>query len=234
LIKKYTLILSQFIFVVLLMGCGNSGSSFTQNMPIEMTKIPNSNFKISTTEVTFDLYDLYTDKNNSPRKNDHNWGRGNRPIIGVSWSEAQEFILWLNKTYSPVKPFRLPTEEEWIEASGNNTTQQLKNIQTPNTFNCNFTCQDKYKNTSPVKSFKVGNYGLYDMLGNAWEWTSTQFNPSKDSLAGNPRSRIQETKYILKGGSWENSKALLSSNSKATYGLNTRHYSFGLRLVQDI
>jgi len=209
------------------MGCSNNDIRFNRDIPLKMVQIPDSNFRIDTTEITFNLYDLYTDQNNQPRKNDHGWGRKDKPVIGVSWVEAQGFIAWMNKTYSPIKPFRLPTEEEWIEALG----EHWKNKKAAN---CNSTCKDQYKNTAPVKSFKAGNYGLYDMFGNVWEWTSTQSTLSNKSMKSNSKSRIKQEKYILKGGSWENSQALLTPFSRVSYSSNTKHYSFGFRLAQDI
>lgn len=201
-----------------------------------MIDIPNSSFKLSQTEITFNVYDEYVNSTNSHRPSDADWGRQYRPVINVSWRDVHGFIGWLNKTERPEKPYRLPTEYEWELASGGGSSSNhwwgdrvLKN-----SVNCNQSCKDGFPKTSPVASFSPNQYGLYDTSGNVWEWTQTKGSLHNSSATrGDNKLRIAKNLYVLKGGSWENDISRIETKSKVLYGENTRHYSFGFRLAQD-
>jgi formylglycine-generating enzyme required for sulfatase activity len=205
---------------------------------IIMVDIPGSNFKLSQTEITFDAYDEYVNSTNSHRPSDAGWGRKYRPVINISWKDIQDFIVWLNSTEKPDNPYRLPTEIEWELASsgGSSDTYWWGDRVLINSANCNQSCKDGFSKTSPVASFTPNQYGLYDTSGNVWEWTQTKgllHNSSVSATRGGNKLRVAKNLYILKGGSWENDISRIETKSKAMYGENTRHYSFGFRLAQD-
>ena len=123
------------------------------------------------------------------RPDDEGWDRGNRPVINVSWDDAQSFIDWLNdKTGGN---FRLPTEAEWEYAvragsttkfhSGNAESQQCwyaNHADTSTDYDWrNMACSDDVgKRTAAVGRYKPNNYNLYDMHGNVWEWIQDCWN----------------------------------------------------------
>ena len=134
-------------------------------------------------------------------------GRGQHPVVNVSYDDAVAYCTWLTKTHNsqlktPNYSFRLPTEEEWELAAGHMPKDA--------DFNCKDTHpeiasrdlhNDKLPSgavlTTPVDAYEMtlSACGAIDMWGNCWEWTST------DIVAKNGRERGQKVKEI-KGGSW--------------------------------
>uniref|UniRef100_A0A8C7JMP4 Sulfatase-modifying factor enzyme-like domain-containing protein n=1 Tax=Oncorhynchus kisutch TaxID=8019 RepID=A0A8C7JMP4_ONCKI len=114
------------------------------------------------------------------------------PVVQVSWNDAQAFCTWRGR--------RLPSEEEWEWAArgglqgrtypwGNKFQANRSNLW-QGLFPDGDTAEDGYHGIAPVTAFPPQNsFGLYDMIGNAWEWTSTPFP------GGRPM-------FVLRGGSW--------------------------------
>ncbi|XP_029956724.1 inactive C-alpha-formylglycine-generating enzyme 2 [Salarias fasciatus] len=114
------------------------------------------------------------------------------PVVQVSWNDALAFCRWKDK--------RLPTEEEWEWAArgglqgrtypwGNKFQANRSNLW-QGSFPDQDAAEDGYHGVSPVAAFPPQNsYGLYDMMGNTWEWTSSPF-PSARQM------------FVLRGASW--------------------------------
>ncbi|XP_064250466.1 inactive C-alpha-formylglycine-generating enzyme 2 [Passer domesticus] len=120
------------------------------------------------------------------------------PVLHVSWNDAQAFCAWRGK--------RLPSEEEWEFAARGGLEQRMYpwgNKFQPNRTNLwqgafprGDMAEDGYHGVSPVTAFPAQNsYGLYDLLGNTWEWTASEF------LAPGRASRAQKMQ-VLRGASW--------------------------------
>ncbi|MBO9203889.1 MULTISPECIES: formylglycine-generating enzyme family protein [Niastella] len=155
-------------------------------------------------------------------------GMEKHPVVHVAYEDAEAYATWAGK--------ELPTEAEWEYAArgglegmnytwGNEDTQLTKPM--ANTWQGEFPHQnlliDKYEGTSPVGSFVPNGYGLYDMAGNVWEWTSDWYVANLDETANkvktcctthvNPRVVSAEASYdpcqptikiprkVVKGGS---------------------------------
>ncbi|NXL07746.1 SUMF2 enzyme, partial [Mesembrinibis cayennensis] len=122
------------------------------------------------------------------------------PVLHVSWNDAVAFCAWRGK--------RLPTEEEWEFAARGGLEQRAYpwgNKFQPNRSNLwqgDFprvdTAEDGYHGVSPVAAFPPqNNYGLYDLLGNTWEWTASEYLPPGPA----PRQRARNMR-VLRGASW--------------------------------
>lgn len=195
----------------------------------EMISIPNANFAIAKYTVTFQDWDACVVDGgcNGYRPSDKEWGRGTRPVINVSWNDAQAYIKWLsNKTGNM---YRLPTEDEWeIAARAGTTTEYYWGIfpfgDSTNSVNANCNgCGSKWDNrtTAPVGSFKPNGFGLYDMSGNVWQWTDTCWE-------GDCKFRV------LRGGSWNDTATNIRIATRFKDAINERYHISGFRLAMTL
>jgi len=153
-------------------------------------------------------------------------GKDNHPVVHIAYEDALAYARWRGR--------ELPTEAQWefaarggrdgeddwssaFDAEGKPIANSWQGI-----FPVYNTNEDGYAGTAPVGCFKPNGYGLYDMIGNVWEWTSDWYRPghSRDA-ALNPRGpELQDLKLtggqspsrVIKGGSF-----LCASNYCARY-----------------
>ncbi|NOQ65467.1 MAG: SUMF1/EgtB/PvdO family nonheme iron enzyme [Methyloprofundus sp.] len=137
------------------------------------------------------------------------------PVVCVSWYDAQAFIAWLNE--SSLAEYRLPTEVEWEYAaraesqtlffwsgSVDASACRYANIN-DSSWSGEFSCSDNYKYTAPVASYKPNDFGLYDMSGNVWEWTCTQYESKYQGGEAECMSpaAVQDNNFlVVRGGSY--------------------------------
>lgn len=118
------------------------------------------------------------------------------PVINVSWHDADAFAKWAGG--------RLPTEAEWeYAARGGSTTKYYWGDEwSPDYVNDG---HGKWKNASPVGSFPPNPFGLYDMIGNVWEWVSDWYSEEyfKESPVDNPKGPQKGTLKTVKGDGYE-------------------------------
>ena len=141
------------------------------------------------------------------------WNNPNHPVVGVSWYEALAFCEWLNTTsVYQGKQVRLPMEAEWEYAARG--TQGLRYAwgEEADAVSGNYG-DTKIGQTSAVGMFPAGKaFGLYDMTGNVWEWTSSQWGKkvgspdfTYDQWAVQEKQRDNLNEHalrIIRGGSW--------------------------------
>ena len=213
-----------------------NGGGYDNERPVHSVTVPD--FKLGKFEVTFTQWDACVADGGCGRytPDDKGWGRGNRPVINVSWDDIQGFIDWLNSKTGG--NFRLPTEAEWEYAAraGSTTKYSWGNSIGSNRANCEG-CGSRWDDdrTAPVGSFSANAWGLHDLHGNVWEWAQDCWN---DSYVGAPTDGSAWTsgdcgQRVLRGGSWFHVPRLLRS---ADRGRDTRSYrglNIGFRLAQD-
>jgi len=127
-------------------------------------------FRIAAYDVTFDQFDLFAKNTGRYPPDDHTWGRGKRPVIDVSWDDAQDFIVWLNQQSH--RRYRLPSEAEWEYATRAGTTTKNYWGHAPDARFAN----DNPDSTLPVGSYPPNSWGLYDTMGNVVQWTQDCWN----------------------------------------------------------
>ena len=134
------------------------------------------------------------------------WGRGNQPVINVSWKDARNYADWLSRKTG--KHYRLPSEAEWEYAAraGTETPLYFGTAVSPSEANFNGrypygTARGKYRRR-PVAagSFEPNAFGLYDMAGNVWEWVADCWKPDHANAPQNGAPVDGDcSKRVLKG-----------------------------------
>jgi len=155
-------------------------------------------------EVTTGEYRMYLEtlkeKSSLPKLIDDD-----HPVTNISWHEAKKYCNWLGK--------RLPTEAEWEKAARGVDRRIFPWGNKFSTERCN-TEESHIKGTTPVGKYKEGvsPYGVYDMCGNVWEWTSTGW-----------------FKKIVKGGSWRQNASIARTAKRYRIKKTERHDNLGFR-----
>jgi formylglycine-generating enzyme required for sulfatase activity len=183
----------------------------------------------------------------------HFKGDPNRPVERVSWTMVQEFISKLNAQEGH-NLYRLPTEAEWEYAAraGTKTARfwgdapdrqcgyangadQSYHKKYPKDPGYNRSCDDGYAYTSPVGSFKPNAFGLYDMLGNSWEFT-------QDCLSGGYDATDHDgaavggacQKHVIRGASWGRGPNDLRVAKRGGMSEEVRGVTNSIRLVREL
>jgi formylglycine-generating enzyme required for sulfatase activity len=153
-------------------------------------------------EVTFAEWDACVAAGGcSHRPDDVGWGRGNRPVINVSWNDAQQYVVWLSRRTGRV--YRLLTEAEWEYAARSGTTTPYFTGTSISAAQANF--GQNVGRTQPAGSYAANRFGLQDMAGNVDEWVEdcwvesyagASLDASRAVTGGACSSRV------LRGGSW--------------------------------
>ena len=140
---------------------------------------------------------------------DEGWGRGDRPVINVNWTDAQAYVDWIAAKTG--QPYRLLSEAEWEYAAraGTATPRYWGATITDACLHANgdysaLPCGDGYENTAPAGSYRPNAFGLHDVLGNVWEWTRDCWNEGYAGAPGDagPRETGDCSARVLRGGSW--------------------------------
>ena len=216
-----------------------SGDGYSLEKPVHSVTV--RPFKIGKYEVTFAQWDACVADGGCGgyRPDDEGWGRGNRPVIGVSPVYAESFIDWLNNKTGG--NYRLPTEAEWEYAARASSTTEYSwgNDIGGNRANCdNDDCGDRWEYTAPVGSFAANAWGLHDMHGNVWEWVQDCMHVNyegapTDGSAWTSRCFEDDSVHMLRGGSWfSHAKHLRSANRFGYVPLELMN-TLGFRLAED-
>jgi formylglycine-generating enzyme required for sulfatase activity len=178
-------------------------------------------------------------------------GKGNYPVVQIAYEDAQAYARWAGK--------RLPTEAEWeFAARGGLTgkpyvwgdTFRPAGRWMANTYQGHFPDRDDgedgYSGIAPVAKFPPNNYGLYDMAGNVWQWTSDWYRPDyyaeltrEGGIARNPNGPSSSydpeepgrAKKVQRGGSFlctdqYCSRYMVGTRGKGDVDTGTNHLGF--------
>jgi len=193
-------------------------------------------FLMSRYDVTFDQYDAYARATHHALPQDEGWGRGNRPVIHVSWRDAQAFIAWLNR--GTRRHFRLPNESEWEYAARGGTTTLYWWGDEPNPDMANTaanTGRDHYPYTSPVGAFPANPFGLYDVAGNVWQLVQDCRHPSFDGAPSDGSAWVDGPcdSRIVRGGGYGGIRRAMQAAARAAAGESFDSAEMGFRLAES-
>jgi formylglycine-generating enzyme required for sulfatase activity len=174
------------------------------------------------------------------------------PAVCLDWNDAQAYVQWLSKRSG--ETYRLASEAEWeygVRAgsrgvrywgNGEADTCRFANIADQagkRKYNWGARpvgCDDGYANTAPVGSYRSNDFGLYDMLGNVWEWTEDCWNKS---YRGAPTSGQAWTSgdcslRVVRGGSWSDRPQDTRSALRNGNGSTNRDSFLGIRVARTL
>ncbi len=205
------------------------GGGSSNEQPVH--KVSVKSFAMGRYEVTFAEYDKFAEAMGRTKPSDNGWGRGNRPVINVSWHDVTAYAKWL--TEQTGHQYRLPTEAEWEYAAraGTETKYWWGNDIGSNQANCyaNY-CGDSFKYTAPVGSFKPNAFGLYDTVGNVWEWTCSEYEGTYSGKE--QRCAKSAGRFAVRGASWGSEARRARSAFRIRGTPTSRNGVYGGRLAR--
>ena len=197
----------------------------------EMVSIPAGTFQMGSNElsmesfaigkyqVTFAEYDKFVEATGIEKPSDEEWGRENRPVINVSAEEATAYANWLSEQTGDI--YRLPTEAEWeYSARAGAKTCYCFGNDYNNLDDYAWYWYNWYGKTHRVGAKKPNAWGLYDVHGNVWEWTSSEYYENNSEW------------LVLRGGSWNDTATWTELTFRKKFRATARSGFNGFRLVR--
>lgn len=161
-------------------------------------------YYIDRLEVSNSKYKQYmqaTGKNAPKYWDNSRFNKPDQPVVGVNFQEAMEYCLWAGK--------RLPSEAEWEKAARGEDSRRFPWGNEPDPTRANVLgLKDQHRYTSSTGNYLKGKspYGVMDMAGNVWEWTSAWYQPYQNSKHEN--EMFGQTLKVVRGGSWNSNMDL--------------------------
>ena len=231
--------------VAITAGCFDMGSPLDEPLR-STTEGPRFNvcvneFRMGEYEVTFVQYDAFALATGRATPDSGETGRGDRPVINVSWNDAMDYVLWLSEQTG--RNFRLPTEAEWEYAARAGTQTPFNTGPTITSVEANFNDVVSYngsvtngsmQQTLPVGSFNPNGFELHDMHGNVQEWTCSAFvgdyrSPETPQVCDSSSDGLR----TLRGGGWRSIARNVRSAQRNPLATNFFSSTIGFRVLEQ-
>ncbi len=180
----------------------------------------------------------------SHRPMDLGWGRADRPVINVSWDDAQAYVKWLSGKTG--KTYRLLSEAEFEYAARAGSATPFWWGTSISTTQANYNGDYVYvgggqkgefrAKTVPVKSFQPNPWGLYQVHGNVWTWIQDCYvdNYKNAPMDGAPAKETTGCSRVLRGGSWPDDPRLLRAARRLRGVPSMSIYFLGFRVARTL
>lgn len=227
-----------------LMG-SNDGNSNEE--PVHFVVV--DDFHIAKTETTFDQYQEYVLDTMGRLPDDEGWGRGNRPVMNVSWYDAVRYCNWLSDQdgltpayiidgenvdwLNSANGWRVPTEAEWeYAARGGADGSQTKFAGGDDLDPVGWYTNNSHGRTEPVAQKQANELGIYDMSGNVQEWCWDRYGSYSENSEKNPTGPESGRYRTMRGGDFAD-----TSRRTVTYRLrdepDERSSRTGFRIARN-
>lgn len=224
--------------------------------PLHEVTIPDA-LAVGAFEVTFREWQTCVEDGGCRRTpNDESWGRFDRPVIDVNWSEARQYVEWLSEETG--FEYRLLSEAEWeyVARAGMSASRYWEGIASaaceyanvaddaarssgglrwPETWSFD-DCNDGFDATAPAGSFSPNAFGLHDALGNVWEWTQDCWN-DRYVQAPNDGSAWETGdcgRRVVRGAAWNTQPEQVRVAVRDGVRARTRSNNLGFRVVRRL
>ncbi|GAA0787274.1 SUMF1/EgtB/PvdO family nonheme iron enzyme [Marinobacterium sediminicola] len=212
------------------------GQGDDNEYPVHEVVIGHS-FALARHEITFAEYDRFAQATGRPMPDDEGWGRGQRPVVNVTWLDAEAYTQWLSEQTG--QPYRLPTEAEW-EYSARASTESVYwwGDKVMDGYAVCDGCGSDWdgKSTAPVGSTKANPWGVFDLSGNVDEWVQDCYQPNYNNAPGDGRAEQSSRCHqrVMRGGSWFDIPRLVRPSSRYRHPADTSRNSWGFRVALDL
>jgi formylglycine-generating enzyme required for sulfatase activity len=220
----------------LLVPAGTFAMGDDENSPRHDVSL--DSYYMDTNEVTTSRYAKFLEATGQTSRPEY-WrelnlaSRGDRPVIGVNWHEANAYCRWAGK--------RLPTEAEWEKAArGTDGRTYPWGNQEPSTRLANFgkPQTNAYRDgLAPVGSHEAGRspYGINDLAGNVSEWVADWYVEDLPAdVAWNPTGPASGKGKVIRGGGWDDPPTRVLSAKRFYASPGNRADDIGFRCAQDL
>lgn len=232
-------------------GSFQMGDNFNEGAADELPvhTVALETFKVSRHEITFAQFDAFCEETGLTKPSDSGFGRGDKPVINVTYSDARAFCDWLSEKTG--KSIHLPTEAQWeFAARGADQRRYPWGNMAPDPGICNFGLNTG--ETALVHAYESGvsQFGVYNMAGNVAEWCVDGYSDTfyaesqvQDPINAISRDYVGRVRFVVRGGHWAGS-AMDIRSAKRDFGWYFQgHTSFsyndrsddktGFRIVSD-
>ena len=204
------------------MGCSTGDEECDrEEMPRRRVAVPKPFLMMPGAVTAAELRDCVACAGRKPPKQPK-WSADDAPAVNVTWADARDFC----QAYQA----RLPTEIEWEYAAraGSPAARYgaLDEIA--------WYAGNSNGRAHPVGQKKPNAFGLYDMLGNVWEWCADVYGPTPGAGQSGPPDGAARVQYVLKGGSWRNKPRQLRVSNRGRLSPDERTDDSGFRCVRDL
>lgn len=207
---------------------GRSSDELQQYMHVDA-------FRMLNTAVTFSMFDAFCDATGRAKPSDEGWGRGDRPVINISYWDSEDYCRWLGGVLGAV--VTLPTEVEWEYACRANTQTPYwtgeKILKEQANFSDGSTGlgHEAGSMTMPVGTFQPNPWGLFEMSGNVWEWCASSYHKKPVRQGLFDVAPADDAPRVLRGGAWVSDVDSLRSARRVSAAPTARGNKAGFRIV---